>query len=254
MRLHIFSDVHFDVADAFAPCLLDDVDAVVVAGDVCQGIERGVRWLRHHLGNEVPIVHVAGNHEFFHTVRADERQAGSRIAEVLGTTFLDDTAAVIGGVRFVGSTLWADFAIFGEDVRPRAMQSAQQFMYDHRLIREGRGSLALFTPEDALAQHRTSRAFLERTLARPFDGPTVVVTHHGPHERSIAPKFREDLVTAAFVSDLAAVIERHQPALWIHGHTHASFDYRIGATRIVCNPHGYGDENPMFDPELVVEV
>jgi Icc-related predicted phosphoesterase len=61
-------------------------------------------------------------------------------------------------------------------------------------------------------------------------------------------------VTAAFVSDMSASIEKHQPALWIHGHVHISSDYRVGNMRIVCNPHGYGSENPQFNGALVVEL
>ena len=41
------------------------------------------------------------------------------------------------------------------------------------------------------------------------------------------------------------MINRHQPALWIHGHVHDNFDYRVGATRI---------ENVAFDVGKVVEV
>jgi hypothetical protein len=100
-----------------------------------------------------------------------------------------------------------------------------------------------------------------RTLAIPFDGPTVVVTHHAPHPDSVARRFENDPLTPAFVSDLSEVIDRWQPALWFHGHTHDNFDYRVGATRIVCNPKGYGPmppgrriENVAFDVGRVVEV
>ena len=47
-------------------------------------------------------------------------------------------------------------------------------------------------------------------------------------------------------------------ALWLHGHTHDSFDYRINGTRVVCNPRGYArngiNENALFDPSLTLEV
>jgi len=56
------------------------------------------------------------------------------------------------------------------------------------------------------------------------------------------------------VSDLEGLILASRPALWVHGHVHDSHDYRIGSTRIVCNPRGYHSENPSFDPALVVEV
>ena len=81
-----------------------------------------------------------------------------------------------------------------------------------------------------------------------------MVTHHAPHWDSVHPRFRSDLVTGAYVSDLSALIEAYQPVLWVHGHTHNSSDYRLGATRIICNPHSYGRENPDFDGALVVEV
>jgi Icc-related predicted phosphoesterase len=61
-------------------------------------------------------------------------------------------------------------------------------------------------------------------------------------------------MSAAYVSDLSAVIKKGKPTAWIHGHVHESFDYRVGATRVLCNPHGYASENPSFNPSLVVEV
>jgi Icc-related predicted phosphoesterase len=60
------------------------------------------------------------------------------------------------------------------------------------------------------------------------------------------------------VSDLERQIRRWQPQLWLHGHTHDSFDYRVGATRVVANPRGYAPggqiENASFDPDLVIEL
>ncbi|MFM9939133.1 MAG: metallophosphoesterase [Hyphomicrobiaceae bacterium] len=256
MRLQVFSDVHFDVAAAFTPQLAPDVDAVVVAGDVCQGMARGMSWLRAHLGDKVPIVMVAGNHEFFHTVRSEERAAGLAAAAKYNISLLDDASIEIHGTRFVGATLWCDFDLFGEDMRPRVMAAAERVMLDHHMITEDPELQRRFSAEDARRQHMASRTYLERALAQSFSGPTVVVTHHGPHEKSVARKFREDIVTPAFISDLSAVIERYQPPLWIHGHTHTSFDYRVRGTRVLCNPHGYGfgQENPQFEPAMVVEV
>ena len=102
--------------------------------------------------------------------------------------------------------------------------------------------------------HRASRTWLTGVLETPFDGPTVVVTHHAPAWASVAERYRTDRVTAAYASDLSALILATQPALWVHGHIHTPSDYRMGATRVICNPHGYGRENPDFDPALVVEV
>ena len=114
-------------------------------------------------------------------------------------------------------------------------------------------------PEDTLRLHAEQRDWLLRELQRPFAGPTVVVTHHAPHRDSLAPRFAADWISAAYVSELpAAAFDR--PALWVHGHTHTSRDYRVGNCRVICNPRGYArgrggpPENAEFDPALVVDV
>lgn len=252
MRLQIFSDIHFDVVDGFEPRLAPGVDAVIVAGDLCEGIDRGIRWLRAHLGLEVAIVLVAGNHEYFARVRSEERAAGAAAAREHGVTLLDDDEVVIGGVRFIGATLWADYELYGAERRDEMMAIARRRMMDHRRILEAPGRF--ITPEESLALHQASRAWIAERLAAPHDGTTIVVTHHGPHPLSLADQYREDLLSAAFISDLSPLIERHAPALWVHGHTHVGLDYQVGPTRIVCNPRGYGSENPAFDPALVIDV
>lgn len=252
MRLQIFSDVHLDARPVEPPRLGAAVDVVVVAGDLCEGIGNGARWLRQHLGRDVPIVMVAGNHEYFERVRPVECRDGAAAARVLRVTFLDNDAAVLGGVRFIGTTLWADYRLFGVARRHEMMDVARRRMMDHRRILEEPGRL--ITPEDVLGLHRIARDFIGAQLAVPHDGPTVVVSHHGPHPLSLADRYREDPLSAAFISDLSSEIEGYQPALWVHGHTHVSLDYRVGSTRVICNPHGYGDENPSFDKGLIVSI
>jgi len=95
-------------------------------------------------------------------------------------------------------------------------------------------------------------------FAEPFDGKTVVVTHHAPSERSVAPKYAGQILNHAYFSHMDDMIEAAKPAIWVHGHVHSSFSYKIGETRVVCNPRGYplreGPENPEFDPQMAVEV
>ncbi|RII29707.1 MAG: hypothetical protein CXR30_10315 [Geobacter sp.] len=54
------------------------------------------------------------------------------------------------------------------------------------------------------------------------------------------------------VTDVSGEIIDHGPDLWAHGHTHNSFDYTIGKTRVVVNPYGYKDVevNPQYDRSL----
>jgi len=135
------------------------------------------------------------------------------------------------------------------------MRAASDGLNDHRRITWAKQpEWRRFRPIEAATLHKRSRAFIEAELAKPFAGPTVVVTHHAPHANSMHSRYGSDLLSAAYVSDLTALIEAGQPNLWVHGHVHESFDYRVGVTRVICNPHGYGNENKNFDPGLVVEL
>lgn len=115
------------------------------------------------------------------------------------------------------------------------------------------------TPEDTLELHRRHRAWLAHALSQPFDGPTVVITHHAPHRGSLAPRFANDWASTAFINELPASFFE-VPVLWMHGHTHTSFDYRVGNCRVLCNPRGYQlarmalPENTAFDAGFVVEI
>ncbi|MFV0294987.1 MAG: metallophosphoesterase, partial [Hyphomicrobiaceae bacterium] len=237
MRLQVFSDVHFDIEDDYCPVLAPGVDVVVVPGDLCEGMDGGMAWLRKHLGDAVEIVFVPGNHEYFARVHADERKAGEAVARRHRVHLLDQRITTLGGVRFIGATLWADYCLYGADRQAEMMEVARQRMMDHRriLVAPGRH----IAPEDSLALHDEARAFLARELAKPHDGPTVVVSHHGPHPRCLAEKYRANLLSAAFISDLSEMISTYQPDVWVHGHTHVSLDFLAGHTRVVCNPRGY---------------
>lgn len=123
------------------------------------------------------------------------------------------------------------------------------------------------TAEDTLARHWIDRAWLLDQLASPFDGATVVVTHHAPGFESVAPEYVSDWLSPAFVSELPDEFFSGQhgesrmtkPALWVHGHTHSSACYKRYGTRVLANPRGYpqkdgGFENRTFNPTLVVDV
>ena len=85
-----------------------------------------------------------------------------------------------------------------------------------------------------------------------------MITHHAPSRQSIHPRYADSLLNACFVSDAEHLVSGERAQLWIHGHTHDSFDYVVHGTRVVCNPRGYAkngvNENPHFDPNLIVEV
>lgn len=245
MKIWILFDMHLDAGgEPLAPP--PEADIAVVAGDICDD-----RWIED-TSRLLPVIFVAGNHELYHH-NFRERMAGLRA--LCGAALLDNSEITVGGVRFVGCTLWTDY----NRGSTAAMDEAWRTMSDHRLIEWQEDPWGRFCPEDALNLHRQSVLFLRNSTCdnNPPDMPTVVVTHHAPSVQSIHPRYRDGaLLNHAFASDLDYLVEGSGAALWVHGHTHDVSDYEIGETRVLCNPHGYPHEvgKNGFNPTLIVEV
>lgn len=247
MKLHILNDLHIEFEEFVSP--ETDADVVILAGDIGVGLE-GMRWAESRFPDR-PVIYVPGNHEFYHQDIALIDELKAQAPDHIHV--LNDDQVVIDGVRFLGSILWTDFALFGDTDKFFAMQAARQRMTDFSII-ENNGQR--FTPEDAVRLHTASRDWLAVMLAEPFGGQTVVVTHHAPSSQSVHPRYARDLLTPAFASSLEDLMEGDRAALWVHGHMHESFDYEVYGTRVVCNPRGYAPEalNPDFRPDFVVEI
>jgi predicted phosphodiesterase len=260
--IQLASDLHLEFLEGRFPDArlvepAPGADLLILAGD----IHNGVKGIEAFAAWPVPVVYLAGNHEFYdhnwEQTRHDIHSAcaGTRV------TFLDNDVVEFEGVRILGCTLWTDFRLRGT-AQAQAMETVERGLADYQVIRTRSGPLRA---QQTLTDHEKSRAWLEGELAKPFAGRTVVVTHHGPHPLSIHPRFVGNPINPGFVSDLTPLL--HDVDLWLHGHTHDSFDYRLGRCRVVANPAGYilnraaatpGSsfefENGKFDPKLVVEV
>lgn len=245
MRLLIMSDLHFefhrDGGEAFCERYrdFDGYDVAVIAGDLCdfKSIPRSVRLVSQAFRMAQLVV---GNHECY---AASVREAFDAIDEAtehgnVCVTENGEASYPIGGhtQRILGATLW-----FPHDDAGRRLEWT---MNDFGLIR------GLSQEVDKL--HRRSREYLWDTLTK----DDVLVTHHLPSWRSVHPKYAGSNLNRFFVGDIENLIASRQPKLVIHGHTHESADYRIGATRVVCNPYGYKDHeaNPRFVERKVVEI
>lgn len=261
MRIWILSDLHIEQSKWDFPDPAPEYDVVVAAGDIHTPLSEGVRWLAERADGR-PVIYVPGNHEWYAYKQrftiVDEAQRAQELAEKLGVILLNNAEAIVDGVRFLGSSLWTDYEIYGNP--DAAMRHAQAGLNDHRVIFPNEIGTAL-TPKEARSWHKLSRVWLNEAMGVPFESTTVVVTHHLPHPNSIHPQFANDPLTPAFCSDLSEMVERSGAALWVHGHTHASCDYISGQTRVVCNPKGYGPlskggrfENENFDPQMVVRI
>ena len=257
MRLQLLSDLHLET-ESHLPEPAQGAELLVLAGDIDSGwtgLERFRDW-------PVPVVFVAGNHEFD---GRDIDVASAALRErctSLGITLLERERLIHADaqglrVRIVGTIRWSDFDLFGVLGRAKALRAGAYFMDLMQATRDGRPFDADAMRVEALA----CRAWLEAELRRPRDGwdKTVVVTHFAPSVRSADPRYGAHSATASFCNaddDLLPLAD-----LWLHGHVHCVHDYRVaraggGSTRVVCNSRGheFRGEHEAHRPRLVLEV
>jgi Icc-related predicted phosphoesterase len=249
MKLHVLSDLHVEFGDFAVPDV--GADAVVMAGDTHVG-NRGLRWVLDQDLN-LPVIYVLGNHEFYR--EKFPALIGNVQKGAAGTNVhvLENDVVELGGFRFFGATLWSDMDLFGDVLA--AMAAAARGVNDYHQIRSSYSNQRL-SPEETVAWHRQSVNKLIEFLESGDPERSIVVTHSCPSIQSIPERFQDHRLAPAFASNMEDIILDYQPRLWIHGHTHDSFDYTIGKTRIVCNPRGYvpNASNPEFDPGLTIKL
>lgn len=259
MRLLILSDLHLELWREHAPRIdlgISKPDVVILAGDIHIGA-KGIPWAAETFQG-LPVLYVHGNHESYGKNLED---AQSEILSACQTAenvhFLNCTELKLGQVRFLGTALWTDFRLFGDDQRQACMREAEAVMTDYKRIRLAQKGYRKLRAADTAQFHSLQRSWLRQKLDEPFEGRTVVITHMAPSMKSISDEYSDDLASAAYASRLEDIVEKAD--VWIHGHTHASADYKVGKCRVVCNPCGYmtrggGVENARYDSNFVVDL
>ncbi len=251
IRLH--SDLHIEQYRGQDPEALsigliptdirDSETLLVLAGDICPKFDQLGPFLGFVAKRFEHVLYVAGNHEFY----GNEMRSWYKTLHTLQHDLPNVTLAspgmvadVFNGIRFIHGTLWGDGGPTLAD-RAHTGRGLRDF-YVIKLV-EG-GQYRRFTVMDMVEEHANQKRQLRELLEQPFDGPTVVVTHHLPSRRLVAPRFwpgdGSDGINGGFVGDCDNLIAGdHAPKLWLHGHTHDLIDTTLWKTRVLCNPSGY---------------
>jgi Calcineurin-like phosphoesterase len=259
MRLQLLSDLHLET-EAFDPQPAPGADLLVLAGDIdstWQGFERFAGW-------PVPVLFVAGNHEFDGRELDHAWPALRERCERIGTRLLECESAILPApdgrrIRFLGTVRWCDFDAFGPARRPAAMRAGRYFQ---RVMAATRGGAA-FDAEAVRREALACRAWLSNALAEPADGrwdTTVAITHFAPSLASADPRYGvHNHGTASFCNADDALLPG--ASLWLHGHLHCRHDYRVQhadgrSTRVVCQARGLAakGEDSGYDAARLIAV
>jgi hypothetical protein len=258
VKLQILSDLHLET-EVFDPEPAAGAELLVLVGDIDStwaGLQRFVGW-------PVPMLMVAGNHEFDQRDLAQAWKPLRETCERVGIRLLQREALVMRdgagrAVRFLGATRWSDFDLFGERGRAKAERAASYYLQKMGSTLQGR---ALDT-QALRTEGQACRAWLEQALSLPSASPvdaTVVITHFAPSLRSADPRYGRQPGTASFCNADDDLIPRAD--LWIHGHLHCRHDYRVdrpgrAPARVVCQARGLAGKGECagFDAGRLFEV
>jgi predicted phosphodiesterase len=239
MKIGIVSDLHTefwrerefqDIGDAVRE-RLSEADLVLLPGDIGVGGDSVAAARR--LFPDKPVYLIAGNHEFYH-FDYDETLADLQAKAGGSVRFLHKSVVELDAIRLIATTLWTDFDLYGTPDLSQIL--AREGMNDFRLVRYQGHRL---TPADMLARHRDEWAWVMAMLDRPFDGYTILMTHHAPVSFAISDRFVNDTLSPCFASRLEEHLVRDDLPLVIWGHTHHCVDRTIGSTRFLSSQTGY---------------
>jgi Icc-related predicted phosphoesterase len=283
MKIQLVSDLHLEFADINIQNL-NGADVLILSGDICvaqdlhdhiaadfnpysqgafadlnrkqQRVQRFRDFFKRVSFQFPNVIYVMGNHEHYHGKFDRSRQYFLDEFAKLGITnihLLDNDTKEIDGVHFVGGTLWTDM----NKGDPLTVHAIETMMNDFRVIRIANEDFRKFLPSRAVREHIKTKQYIKVVLeGLPEDARVVVVGHHAPSHMSIHEQYKhDDLMNGGYASDLSEfILDRPKIKVWTHGHMHQCFDYMIGDTRVLCNPRGYHDENPQFNPNFIFEV
>jgi len=230
---------------------------LLLAGDI--GVAKRMTTIKYFLEDMSErfenVFYVMGNHEHYGSAFNETHLKIQESIDAMGLTnvhFGTQFSVEIGEYNVIGASLWTDM----NKNNPMDRIIIREGMNDYAKTvyrtssptqpREIRG----MTVDDVLEQHYRDRDFIfnEIDVAIKSNRKIVVMTHHAPSSMSIHPTFQGSALNSAFFTELSdQIMELDYEMVWCHGHVHNSFDYQLGKCRVICNPHGYGNENPLFN-------
>jgi predicted phosphodiesterase len=276
MKFALASDLHLEFATVELNNT-EGADLLVLSGDICvakdlafKDTKRSEVWMKffeHCASQFKDVIYIMGNHEHYHGDFAKSYDLiKGALKDLTNIHVMEKEFITFGDVTFIAGTLWTDMN--KED--PNTLYGIRGYMNDYRIIENSNGVVhfkspiyavkengqydfdnvvsmefhtrpAKFSPEDSVVEHKAMLKLIDEITADGISDKYVVVGHHAPSKLSTKPKYQDDvMVNGAYSSDLSDfILDRPMIKVWTHGHTHDTFDYMIGSTRIVCNPRGY---------------
>lgn len=252
MKIRVYSDIHQEVKEHFnipyfkiAKMNNEHEQVLVLAGDYIS-----LRDLKHNYVVKdlislserfMHIIYVFGNHEYYNGKIGgayDQKNIDSiqNIANNISVLSRHTPSVVINGFKFIGATLWTDFA--GKETH---FSDVKNISNDFKYIKSAHSGFSKYKPKNWLYEHISDIQWIKKEVDNSQDMPVIIVTHHSPYSKAVDPIDDPQNIYSKFYTSNQDdfIIRNPNIKMWIHGHIHAPFDYILGETRIYSNPMDY---------------
>lgn len=262
LKAVVISDLHFESIDDNIHKTYEEIvpekiaDYIILCGDI-DNRTRAIYFIQYLIDLGYTVIYIPGNHEYEDS-NFDHVDSYFEAVDMKNFYYLNNSVVEFDNFRIIGSTLWAsagtlsidplDGPVFSESVDYFVRQKLK-FMIDFTSIHG-------FSVDKMAERFKKNYEFIVNECSKPFDGKTIVATHHAPSFESCLSRYRGNETNHAFASEMDCLIEMNKIDYWLHGHMHNSSDYFIGDTRVICNPRG----NPMsslnwnFDKNKTIDL
>lgn len=266
MKIRICSDLHCDVNQTFTFGFnnkLDKVDLNIIAGDIAGDAEIESTYL-NKLQTKKPVVCVGGNHlgynylykkDINNILKGTKEQSLNELTNNFKGPiyYLENSDILVNGKIVFGGTMYTDFKLYGDD--KLYGECAERGLNDFRYVYTNQ--IDVIRPVHYTDYINWFNLFLYKLEKRIKETKEdnldiIVVTHFAPSKKSISKKYNGIYrnLNPAYASNLQDFIQSNpRIKLWVHGHMHDSFDYKIGQCRVVCYPYGYQYDNIISSKE-----
>ncbi len=250
MKLHVTSDLHLDHYNDYGAAIIKNldptgIDALIVAGDLMDGptdqFSERTEAIKKLCALYPYVFMVMGNHDYYGNSFAGVAKENEEYQKMFTNLVILDSGVnyihEASGLKFAGGTLW-----YPETENIKLLKGTWP---DFRFIRGDKSQI-----------FKENKKFRETvSVAAPWK-PDIVISHMVPTPLGIHSSYVGDRYNDFFVSDETELIKKIQPKLWVFGHTHFPFDFKIDETRMYCNPGTYPNENtnPDFIKRMLVEI
>jgi predicted phosphohydrolase len=174
-----------------------------------------------------------GNHEYYFGEYNESKLKIYNICNKYKNVYLmDNNIFEINNYIIIGSTLWSYI-----DNNSKIMASLM--INDYKKIKINNN---LYTPDYNNKLFFTNLSYIKNQVekANINNKQVIILTHHCPSHKFIDIKYKTYPCNCCFVNDLDDfILQNSHIKYWLFGHTHSSFNGKIGNCLCISNPAGY---------------